>query len=285
MTFRFIAAEKASVPIRPLCRALGVSPSGYYAWAARQRRPRPDRDLALRHALRVAHAESRGRYGSPRLLRAVQAHGHCVGRNRLIRLMRVEGLRARRARRFVVTTESQHQWAPAPDRLRRRFHVTRPNRCWAADLTYLDTADGWLYLAVVLDLYSRRVIGWALRSTLHTDIAAAALQMAVAARRPPPGLIHHSDRGIQYASGAYQRLLATHHCRASMSRRGDCWDNAVVESFFSTLKQELGVRRWPTRAAAERDVVDYIERFYNPVRMHSTLGYQSPAVFEAVGVR
>ena len=284
MTFRFIAAEKARFPIRPMCRVLGVSPSGYYAWVGRQAIPRPDRDLALRHAIRVAHADSRGRYGSPRLLRVLHAQGHRVGRNRVMRLMRVEGVRARRPRRFVVTTESQHQWSPAPDRLRRRFTVRAPNRCWVADLTYLDTAEGWHYLAVVIDLFSRRVVGWACRPTLQSDLATAALRMALIQRRPRPGLVHHSDRGIQYASRAYHTLLAGHGLRQSMSRRGDCWDNAVAESFFSTLKQELVTRRWSTRASADTDVRAYIEDFYNPVRLHSTLGYQAPAAFEAAGM-
>jgi putative transposase len=267
-----------------LCRTLGVSTSGYYAWTAREQQPRPDRDLGLRHALRVAYAESRGRYGSPRLLHVVRARGYRVGRNRVMRVMRAEGLRAQRGRRFVVTTDSRHQWAAAPDRLRRRFDVTRPNRWWVADLTYLDTAHGWHYLAVVLDLFSRRVVGWALRPTLHADLTTAALRMALARRQPARGLVHHSDRGAQYASAAYQRVLRAHGVRASMSRRGDCWDNAVVESFFSTLKQELGRQRWPTREAVERDVTAYIEDFYNPIRLHSTLGYDAPAAFEAARV-
>jgi len=270
--------------VRALCRTLGVSASGFYAWAARQTRPRPDRDLAVRHAIRVAHAESRGRYGSPRIVRVLHARGYHVGRHRVMRLMRAEGLRARRPRRFVVTTDSQHRWTPAPDRLRRRFAIRRPNRWWVADLTYLETAEGWLYLAVVLDLFSRRVVGWALRPTLHTDLTAAALQMALHRRRPRRGLLHHSDRGTQYASAAYRALLTTHGIVASMSRRGDCWDNAVAESFFRTLKHEIGTSRWHTRAAAARDVIDYIEGFYNPVRLHSTLGYQSPAAFEAAHV-
>lgn len=245
---------------------------------------RQQRDVALRHALRVAHAESRGRYGSPRLLHAVRARGHRVGRNRVIRLMRAEGLCARRPRRFRVTTDSQHQWTPAPDRLQRRFDPRRPNRRWCADLTYLDTAEGWLYLAVILDLYSRRVVGWALRPSLHTDLATAALHMALGRRAAPRGLIHHSDRGVQYASTTYQAVLAAHHVRPSMSRRGNCWDNAVVESFFSSLKQELATPQWPTRAAAARAVGTYIEAFYNPVRLHSTLGYQAPVAFEAAGM-
>jgi len=279
--FQFIAAEKAHFPIRRLCHSLAVSPSGYYAWAARRTHPARDRDLALRHAIRVAYAESHGRYGSPRILRALHAYGHRVGRNRIIRLMRAEGVRARPRRRYVVTTDSAHPWTPAPNRLQRRFAAGAPNQCWVADVTYLETAEGWLYLAVVLDLYSRRVVGWALRPTLHTDLTATALQMALGRRCPARGLLHHSDRGTQYASTAYQALLAAHGLVPSMSRRGDCWDNAVVESFFSTLKQELPVRRWATHAAATRDVTDYIETFYNSVRLHSTLGYRAPAAFEA----
>jgi transposase InsO family protein len=201
-----------------------------------------------------------------------------------MRLMRADGLRARAPRRFRVTTDSRHQWVPAPNRLRRQFHVRRPNRAWVADLTYLETGEGWLYLAVILDLYSRRVVGWALRPSLATDIATAALQMALTRRQPAPGLVHHSDRGVQYASATYQQLLTSHGCRSSMSRRGDCWDNAVVESFFSTLKQELAPSRWPTRAAAVQDVAIYIDGFYNPVRLHSTLGYEAPARFEAARV-
>jgi len=284
VSFQFIAAEKAQYPVRILCRTLGVSASGFYAWCARPDPAPSTRDLALRHAIRVAHAESRERYGSPRILRVVQRRGHRVGRNRVMRLMRSEGLRARRPRRFQVTTDSQHQWAPAPNRLQRQFHARAANQRWVADVTYLDTREGWLYLAVILDLFSRRVVGWAVRPTLHTEVATAALQMALRHRHPPPGLLHHSDQGIQYASADYQAILAAHHVVPSMSRRGDCWDNAVAESFFSTLKQELTPSRWATRAEAHRDVATYIETFYNPVRLHSTLGYHAPAAFEAARV-
>ena len=284
MSFRFIAAEKARYPVRLLCLVLDVSPSGFYAWATRPLAAGPARDLALRHAIRVAHAESRGRYGSPRILRTVQARGHRVGRNRVMRLMRAEGLRARRPRRFQVTTDSGHPWAPVPNRLRRQFRPPAANQRWVADLTYLETTEGWLYLAVILDLYSRRVVGWAVRPTLHIELSIAALQMALARRHPPRGLLHHSDQGIQYACADYQAILAANHVIPSMSRRGNCWDNAVAESFFSTLKQELQPARWATRAAAHREVATYIETFYNPVRLHSTLGYQAPAAFEAARV-
>jgi putative transposase len=284
VTFRFIAAEKATYPIRTLCRALAVSPSGYYAWRSRPASRRSETDIGLRHAIRVAHAASRGRYGSPRIHRVVRAQGHAVGRNRVIRLMRAEGLSARRRRRFRVTTESQHAWPVPANLVRRQFRPAAPYHVWAADITYLETAEGWLYLAVVLDLFSRRVIGWALRLTLHTDLVCAALHLALGRRQPAPGLVHHSDRGLQYASAEYQRLLTEHGIVPSMSRRGDCWDNAVVESFFSTLKQELETRRWPTYAAAMTAIAAYIDGFYNPVRLHSTLDYQPPNAFEAAVV-
>ena len=267
-----------------MCRALAVSPSGYYAWRSRPVSRRAEAEIGLRHAIRVAHAASRGRYGSPRLHRAVRAHGHAVGRNRVIRLMRAEGLRARPRRRFRVTTDSAHRWPVSTNLVQRQFRPTAPNRTWAADITYLETTTGWVYLAVILDLYSRRVVGWAVRPTLRTDLVCAALHLALGRRQPTVGLVHHSDRGTQYASAEYQRLLTAHGITPSMSRRGDCWDNAVVESFFSTLKQELAPARWPTEAAATSAIATYIESFYNPVRLHSTLGYQSPNSFEAAAM-
>jgi putative transposase len=284
VTFAFIRAEKAAYPVQVLCQALAVSRSGFYAWQARRSGPRAAQDWRLRHAIRVAHAESAGRYGSPRILHVVRAQGHTVGRNRVMRLMRADGLWARRRRRFRVTTDSAHHWRPAPDLVQRRFRPTAPNQIWAADVTYVSTAEGWAYLAVLLDLYSRRVVGWAMRSTLQNELVVAAFRHACARRPLTPGLVHHSDRGLQYASSVYQQLLAAHGVRVSMSRRGNCWDNAVVESFFSTLKQELETSQWPTRAAATTAIGHYIDHFYNPVRLHSTLAYQSPNVFEAAAV-
>jgi len=195
--------------------------------------------------------------------------------------MRADGLQARRRRRFRVTTDSTHRLALAPNHLRRQFAVDAPDRVWVADITYLDTADGWLYLAVVIDLYARRVVGWAVRDTLASELACAALQLAVGRRRPRPGLVHHSDRGLQYASAPYQALLAAHGAICSMSRAGDCYDNAVAESFFSTLKTELGTSRWPSRATAANAVAVYIDRFYNLRRLHSSAGYHSPIDAEA----
>lgn len=283
MIFTFIEAEKATFPIRTMCRVLEVSPSGFYAWRSRGLSARAHADVGVRHAIRVAYAESRGRYGSPRLQHAIRAWGVRVGRNRVIRLMRAEGLCARRRRRFRVTTDSTHACRIAPNLVQRQFHPTEPNRMWAADLTALPTATGWTYLAVILDLYSRTVVGWAVRPTLQTELPLAALHLALGRRQPPHGLVHHSDRGVQYASADYQRVLAAHGVVPSMSRRGDCWDNAVVESFFSTLKQELDMT-WANEPAATHAIGEYIDRFYNPRRLHSTLGYQSPAAFEAHAV-
>jgi transposase InsO family protein len=279
VTFAFIAAEKAIFPIRTLCRVLEVSPSGFYAWCSRAPSLRAQRDIGLRHALRVAHAESQGRYGSPRLHQAIRACGFAVGRNRVIRVMHADGLSARRRRRFRVTTDSAHPHRIARNLVRRQFRPARPNRVWAADVTALPTATGWAYLAVVLDLYSRAVVGWAVRPTCQTDLPLAALHLALGRRQPPRGLVHHSDRGVQYASAGYQRVLAAHGIVPSMSRRGNCWDNAVVESFFSSLKSNSTRPHGPAHAIGE-----YIDRFYNPRRLHSTLGYQSPAAFEARAV-
>ena len=281
MTFAFIDAEKAVYPIRRLCRALAVSPSGYYAWRARGPSVRAQTDDRLRQHLRVAHADSRGCYGSPRLHQVLRQTGLRVSRKRVMRLMRVDGLCARRRRRFRVTTDSTHQRRVAPNHLGRAFAVPAPDRAWVADITYLDTAEGWTYLAVVIDLYARCVVGWAVRTTLATELTCAALHLALGRRRPRAGLVHHSDRGEQYASAPYQQLLAAHGMRCSMSRKGDCYDNAVAESFFSTLKTELATPRWSSHVAAYRAVADYIDRFYNPRRLHSSAGYRSPLDAEA----
>jgi transposase InsO family protein len=279
--FAFISTEKAGFPVRVLCRALEVTRSGYYAWTQRPLAARTQRDQQLIIQLRLVHAESRRTYGRPRLHRALRARGLCIGEKRVRRLMRAAQLVGRRRRRFQVTTDSTHAHPLVANQLARRFAVAAPNTVWAADITALWTREGWCYLAVVLDLASRRIVGWAVRSTLETALVLAALHLALGRRRVVPGLIHHSDRGSQYASAIYQHTLATHGLIPSMSRVGDCWDNAPVESFFSGLKAELVPEQpWASRAVAETAVADHID-FYNRRRLHSALGYRSPVDFEA----
>jgi transposase InsO family protein len=280
--FGFISAEKAVYPIQTLCRCLGVTRSGYYAWRARPAAARHRRDAQLLRRLRLVHAESRGTYGRPRLHRALQAQGETVGAKRVARLMRHAGLMARGRRRYRVTTDSARAYPTAPNQLARRFTPRQLNRVWAADLTYCPTRAGWCYLAVILDLASRRVVGWSVSRQLTSDVAVAALRMALLRRRPRMRLLHHSDRGTQYAGHAYQQTLAAAGLRCSMSRRGNCWDNAPVESFFSTLKTELlPVRPWADHMEARRAIGEYIEAFYNRRRAHSALGFLSPVAYEA----
>jgi len=281
MRFRFIAAEKAQYPIALLCRCLRVSRSGFYAWAGRGLSTRARDDARLIAQLRLVHADSRQTYGRPRLCRALRDRGLAVSGKRVARLMRVAGLRARGRRRFVATTDSRHNFTIAPNRVRRRFQPRRLNRVWAADMTACRLQHGWCYLAVVLDLASRRLIGWAVGPTPAPDLAIAALRPALA-RVPPRGALwHHSDRGIPYASARFGAVLAAHGIRPSMSRTGDCWDNAPVESFFSSFKAEASPDHpWPDIQAATMAIRDYV-RFYNERRLHSTLNYQSPAAFEA----
>ena len=279
MTFGFIQAEKADHPVRVLCRALGVSPSGFYAWQRRPPSRRSRADRRVRTHLRATHAASGGTYGSPRLHEALQHEGFRVGRNRVIRLMRAEQLTGRPRRRFRVTTSADPTATPAANHLAQAFRPRRPNRVWAADITALPTPEGWLYLAVVMDLFSRCIVGWAVETTLEADLVLLAWQRALARRHTAPRL-HHSDRGAQYTSARYQQALAAHRVRCSMSRRGNCYDNAVVESFFRTLKVDLGAPLGRTRLEVVRRVGAYIDGFYNTRRLHSTLGYRSPIQFE-----
>lgn len=276
-----IRAHRGQFPVSLMCRALGVSRAGLYAAGRRGPSPRAQADAALRSEIRTIHATSRQTYGSPRVHAELRAGGRRCGRHRVARLMQAEGLQARRRRRFRVTTQSRHGHPIAANVLGRRFAVGAPDQAWAGDITYLPTREGWLYLAVLLDLGSRRVIGWAVRSTLERGLTLAALRMALARRRPAPGVLHHSDRGSQYACTEYRALLAAHGLAASMSRAGDCWDNAVVESFLGTLKTELVEGAdWATRAEAEAAVGEYLEAWYNRQRRHSALGYASPVVYE-----
>ena len=282
MRYRAIQEHDRRFPIRLMCRALAVSAAGYYAWRDRPESRRSVRNRALLSAIRVIHRESRETYGSPSIWDALIKQGHDVGEHRVARLMRQDGIRAKTIKKWRATTQSQHRLPVAANTLNRQFTVEHPNRVWAGDITYVWTAEGWLYLAVVLDLYSRAVIGWAMGARLTGDLVQHALTMALQQRTPTRGLLHHSDRGSQYAATSYQQLLATHGITASMSRTGNCWDNACVESFFGTLKRELIYhRQYRTRDEATQDIFEYIEVFYNRLRRHSTLGYDSPAEFEA----
>jgi putative transposase len=277
--FAFIAAEKARYPVRILCRCLGVTRSGFYAWVQRRPSTRALRDVHLIHRLRLVHAIHRRVYGRPRLHRALRDEGVRISPKRVRRLMGEAGLTAKGRRRFRVTTDSAHAWPVAANRLARQFAVPHPHMVWAADITALWTRAGWCYLAVVLDLGSRRVVGWAMRTSLETELVLAAMHVALGCRPAPQ--LHHSDRGSQYASHDYRALLDTRGITVSMSRVGNCWDNAPVESFFSSLKAELvSGTSWTTPHEAEVAVADYL-RFYNHQRLHSALGYRSPAQYEA----
>ncbi len=281
MKFAFIAAEKATFPVSLLCRTLGVSRPGFYASQGRAPAPRHGADERLGLEIAAIHAENRQRYGSPRIHAELDARGYRTSRKRVARLMQARGLAARRRRPFRVTTDSRHPLAIAPNVLARQFERAKPDEAWVTDITYIPTGEGWLYLAAIVDLCSRFVVGWALSDRLARDLPLAALDMALARRRPPRGLLHHSDRGSQYASGDYRRTLDRHGIVCSMSRRGNCWDNAVAESFFATLKVELvHDAAWATRATARAELFDYIEAFYNGPRRHSALGYLSPRAFE-----
>ena len=281
MRFAFIEAEKANYPVTVMCRMLEVSRCGFYAWRGRPESTRSREDRRLLVKIKASHAASRETYGSPRVHRDLREDGETIGRGRVARLMRVAGLRSKRRRRYRVTTDSNHSQPVAANVLERDFTAEASNRKWASDITYVPTRSGWLYLAVVLDLYSRRVVGWAMSTRITRKLALDALRMALVHRDRPRMLVHHSDRGSQYASKDYRRVLQAHGIQCSMSRRGNCWDNAVVESFFATLKTELihhSDYRLPQEAKAE--IFEYIEVFYNRQRRHSTLDYQTPVGFE-----
>lgn len=273
--------EKANFSITLLCNCVGVSRSGYYDWRRAKPSERGKMNERLLAEIRSIHDQHRQRYGSPRVHAELVEQGHHVGKNRVAKLMRENGLKARTRRRFRRTTESGHGLPVAPNLLARRFVAGAPNQAWVGDITYVWTLEGWMYLAVLIDVYSRRVVGWAMRKSLARDLAVAALRRALACRRPSPGLVHHTDRGCQYASRDYRRLLAHHGSECSMSRVGDCWDNAVAESFFATLKKELVYRcAFHTRSEAYDAISDYIDNYYNPKRRHSAVGNQSPINFE-----
>jgi putative transposase len=281
MKFVFIAAEKAWAPVTALCRVLGVSRSGFYAWEERPASERSMDDDKLAIQIAAIHKASGGTYGSPRVHAELQAKGVAVSRKRVARLMTHLGLEGPRKRRFKATTDSKHNLPVAENILDRKFQVDAPDVAWVTDITYVWTNEGWLYLAAILDLFSRRVVGFAMSERIDRALALQALRAAAGRRVPDGGLTHHSDRGSQYASADYQRALGDLRFVCSMSRKGNCWDNAVAESFFATLKTELIYRRrFATRAQAREAIFDFIETFYNPKRRHSTLGYVSPMEFE-----
>lgn len=281
MKFAFIDAKKADFPVDVLCDVLGVSRSGFYAWRGRPVSPRVEADRELLEQVRTLHKRSRCTYGSPRIHRDLRANGQRVSRKRVERVMRLGGLQTKQKRRFRKTTDSKHNQPVAPNLLARDFAAPAPNRRWVTDVTFVWTHQGWLYLAAILDLFSRRVVGWAMTETNDAALAALALDKALKLRRPAPGLLHHSDRGSPYASYSYRALEAKHKIVASMSRTGDCWDNAVSESFFATLRAELlDHEQYTTRNAAIAAVGDYIDGFYNLTRRHSTIDYVSPIEFE-----
>ncbi len=278
MRYRFVAAERASYPVRLLCRVIGVAASGFYAWLRRAPSRREHRDRRLAERIAAVFAASRRTYGSPRVHADLRAEGVRVSRKRVARLMREAGLAATVRRRFPRTTDSDHGRPVAPNLLEQKFAADQPDTVWLADISYIPTDEGWLYLAAIKDMATREIVGWSMSDSLEAGAACAALRMAIQRRQPPAGLIHHSDRGVQYASGEYQKLLARHGLRCSMSRRGNCYDNAPMESFFGSLKNELVHRTtFPTKAAARQALFDYLEIFYNRRRRHSGIGFLTPA--------
>ncbi len=281
MKCRAVLAYRGDMALRRRCALLGISRSAFYAWCRRPTSHRGGLNGRLVAEMLRIHREVDRCYGSPRMREELLACGFGCGTNRVARLMRAHGIRAKHARRYRPTTDSAHAQPVAPNLLDRQFAVAAPNQVWASDVTYIWTREGWVYLAVILDLFSRRIVGWHLAPRLTRPLVLEALQAALRKRRPRPGWLHHSDRGSQYASHDYQSVLEQAGAHCSMSRKGNCWDNAVVESFFHSLKTErIRHRHYRTRADAYADVQDYIERFYNRVRRHSTLGNISPVMYE-----
>ncbi len=283
MKYRAIRTHADRFRVSLMCSALHVSRSGYYTWLDRPESARAKKNRALLVHIRASHSRSRYHYGSPRIVQDLREAGVHCNVKRVARLMSEHGIRAKRAKKWCATTQSNHRLPVAANVLNRQFSPSAPNRVWAGDITYLWTDEGWLYLAVVLDLYSRAVIGWSIRPQMTATLASEALQMALRRRKPQAGLLYHSDRGVQYAAKDFQRLLNDHGIVCSMSRKGNCWDNACVESFFSTLKVEcVYQQRYRTRDEAKHNIFEWMEVHYNRQRRHSTLGFRSPAQFEAM---
>ena len=283
MKFAFIRDHLQEYPVCSCCRYLKVSRSGYYASLRRPVSRRQQRREELAAEICRAHEDSRSVYGSPRLWRQLRIQGQSICENTVAKIMREEGLQAKKKRKFVPrTTDSSHDQPVAPNVLDRQFQASTPDRKWVADITYIPTDEGWLYLAGVMDLFSRRIVGWSMTDHLRAELVSDALEMGLAGRRPSAGLLHHSDRGVQYACDDYRGLLDRHELQVSMSGKGNCYDNAVMESFWSTLKTELvHHEHYRTRDQARQSIFEYIEAFYNRKRLHSSLGYVSPETFEA----
>lgn len=281
MKYAFIQEHRHLFPIIRMCQVLGVSENGYYNWRKRGKSQRKQDDDAIAERIEDAYDANRGVYGSPRIHAELKAHGIHCGRKRIVRLMQEKGISARRKRRKVRTTNSNHSSPIAPNLLERDFAADAPNKKWVTDMTYIATHEGWLYLAGVLDTYSRKLIGWAMGKQHDAELVKEALHMALIQRQPGADLVHHSDRGSEYASTSYQELLHQHNIQISMSRKGDCYDNSMIESFWGTLKEEgIGEAIFSSRKEAETAIFDYIEVFYNRKRRHSSLGYLSPVDFE-----
>jgi putative transposase len=281
MKFAAIDEHRDEYSLKVMCKAMEVSKSGYHAWQTRSASQRTTDNFRLVRLIEKIHLGSRGTYGSPRIHAYLIGMGETCSEPKIARLMKAYGIRAKAKRKFKATTNSKHRLPIASNVLNRNFNPTAPNKSWAGDITYLWTKEGWLYLAVVLDLYSRKVVGWAMEPTLSRELVLNALKMAISQRQPSAGLISHSDQGVQYASNDYQALLNTYGIACSMSRKGNCWDNSVVESFFGSLKQEhIFFCDFMTRDEARNSVFEWIEGFYNRERLHSTLGFLSPEQYE-----
>ncbi len=281
MRYAFISEKRVAFPVAVLCRVMCVSRSGFYDYLDEPETERDRRDATLAAKTRAVFAEHKGRYGSPRVYRELRERGDVVSEKKVAQVMRDNGLVARRKKRFRATTDSKHDSPIAPNLLARDFSASGPNQAWVTDVTAVWTLAGWLFLAAIVDLYSRRVVGWATSASNDTTLALDALRAALVARRPPPGLVHHSDRGSPYASADYRRALERAGAVASMSRKGDCWDNAVAESFFATLKTEaLGDAIPADHDAATQSVGEYVDGYYNIKRRHSFIDYECPVEFE-----
>ena len=282
MKYRFIEKHQDRYSVGRVCTLLGVSRSGYYAWKKRRPSQREQINQVLINHIRRIHKMSRKAYGSPRVYAQLKKQGYACNQKTIARLMHQDGLKGQRKYRKVITTNSKHSFPVAPNVLNREFQADKPNQKWVADITYIPTEEGWLYVAGILDLFSRKIVGWDMSSQIDATLVERALRMALYQRQPEKGLLHHSDRGVQYASHQIRNILASNQIQVSMSGRGDCYDNAVIESFWGTLKNEwVHHQKYKTRSQARTDIFSYIEGFYNTVRLHSTLGYLSPVEFEA----